>query len=174
MKIAGAGTLALLTIAAAAPADDKPPKCFKDLYGGHCVAAEVNGQRTVRLTRKTKKFLKERGTSGLGNCEVEYEVPSPVRGDLEMSFAWLPEATGYFGPDAETSVHVFPLDGQSLNTRRELSTASSVRAGGSAAITQADVIEDNRLPPGRYVFTARVSGSRRGWDCHKFVVEVAE
>ena len=174
MTIAGPGTLVLLAVTAAARADDKPPRCFKDMYGGHCVAAEVNGQKTVRLTKKTRKFLKERGTSGLGNCEVEYEVPSPVRGDLEMSFAWLPEATGYFGPDAETSVHVFPLDGQSLDTRPELSTAPSVRSGGSAVITQADVIEDNRLPPGKYVLTARVSGSKRGWDCHKFVLEVAE
>ncbi len=174
MKIAALGTLTLLAVAAAAHAADKPPRCFKDMYGGHCVAAEVNGQKTVRLSRKTKKFLKERGTSGLGNCEVEYEVPTPVRGDLEMSFAWLPEATGYFGPDAETSVHVFALDGQSLDTRPEISAAPSVRSHGSAVVTQADVIEGNRLPPGRYVLTARVSGSRQGWDCHKFVLEVAE
>ena len=173
MKIAGLGTLVLFT-AAAAPAADKLPNCFKDMYEGHCVAADVNGQKTVRLSKKTKKMLKERGTSELGNCEVLYEVPSPVRGGLEMRFAWLPEAVGYFGTGAETQINVFPLDGQSLETRSEISTASSVRAGGSAVVTQAEVIEGNRLPPGRYVLTARVSGSRRGWDCHKFVVEVAE
>lgn len=71
-------------------------------------------------------------------------------------------------------VHVYPLDGQVLDTHKELSTASSVRAGAAAVVTQADVIEGNRLPPGRYVLTARVSGSRRGWDCHGFLVDVAK
>jgi hypothetical protein len=91
-----------------------------------------------------------------------------------MRFAWLPEAVGYFGSGAEVSVHVVPLEGQSLVTRPELSTSPSVRVGGSQVVTRADVIDSNRLPPGKYVLTARVSGSRRGWDCHKFVVEVAE
>ena len=173
MKIAALGALVLFTAAAAYPAD-KPPRCFKDMYEGHCVAAQVNGQKTVRLSKKNKKLLKERSTPNLGNCEVMYEVPSPVRGALEMSFAWLPEAVAYFGSGAETQVNVFPLDGQSLETRTEISTASGVRAGGAGVLTQSEVIEGNRLPPGRYVMTARVSGSRRGWDCHKFVVEVAE
>jgi hypothetical protein len=173
MKIAGLGALVLFT-AAAAHADDKSPRCFKEMYEGHCVAAEVNGQKTVRLSKKTKKLLKERGTSNLGNCEIRYEVPSPIRGDLDMRFAWLPEAVAYFGADAGVSVHVFPLEGQSLVTRPELSTNPSVRVGGSQVVTRADVIDSNRLPPGKYVLTARVSGSRRGWDCHKFVVEVAE
>jgi hypothetical protein len=176
MKIAGLGTLVLFT-AAAAPAADKLPNCFKDSFEGHCVAADVNGQKTVRLTKKTKKLLKEfneQGSRPFGNCSAHYEVPSPVRGGLDLRFGWLPEAVGYFGPGAEALVHVYPLEGQSLDTRTEISTASSVRAGGSAVVTQADVIEGNRLPPGRYVLTARVSGSKRGWDCHGFVVQVAE
>jgi hypothetical protein len=173
MRIAGLGTLVLFA-AAAAHAAEKPPKCFDPSFEGHCVAALVNGQKTVRMTKKTRKLLEARGSSDLGNCEARYEVPLPVRGGLEVSFAWLPEAVAYFGPGAEVTVHVFPLDGQSLDTRPELSTAPSVRAGGSAVVTQADVIEGNRLPAGRYVMTARVHGSKHGWDCHKFVVEVAE
>jgi hypothetical protein len=38
MKIAGLGALVLFT-AAAAHADDKSPRCFKEMYEGHCVAA---------------------------------------------------------------------------------------------------------------------------------------
>jgi hypothetical protein len=176
MKIASLGTLVLLA-AAAAPAAEKTPSCFKDAFEGHCVAADVNGQRTVRLTKKTKKLLKEfneRGSRPFGNCSAHYEVPAPVRGGLDLRFGWLPEAVGYFGSGAESLVHVYPLEGQDLDTRPELSTASSVRAGGSAVVTKADVVQSNRLPPGRYVLTARVSGSKRGWDCHGFVVEVAE
>lgn len=176
MKIATLATLVLFS-AAAAPAGEKLPNCFKDSYEGHCVTADVNGQKTVRMTKKTKKLLKEfdaRGSRPFGNCSAHYEVPSPIRGGLELRFAWLPEAVAHFGPGAEALVHVYPLEGQSLDTRPELSTAQSVRAGGSSVVTQSDVIDSNRLPPGKYVLTARVSGSRRGWDCHGFVVQVAE
>lgn len=173
MKIAGLGTLVLFT-AAAAHGADKLPKCFDPSFEGHCVSADVNGQKTARMTKKTKKLLEARGSLNFGGCYARYEVPSPIRGGLDLRFAWLPEAVGYFGPGAEALVHVYPLDGQSLDTRSELSTAPSVRAGGSAVVTQADVIEGNRVPPGKYVLTARVSGSRRGWDCHGFVVQVAE
>lgn len=176
MKIATLATLVLFT-AAAAQAAEKLPSCFKDSYEGHCVTADVNGQKTVRMTKKTKKLLKEfdaLGSRPFGNCSAHYEVPSPIRGGLELRFAWLPEAVAHFGPGAEALVHVYPLEGQSLDTRPELSTAQSVKAGGSSVVTQADVIDSDRLPPGKYVLTARVSGSRRGWDCHGFVVQVAE
>ena len=176
MRIATLATLVLFT-AAAAHAAEKLPNCFKDSYEGHCVTAEVNGQKTVRMTKKTKKLLKEfdaLGSRPFGNCSAHYEVPSPIRGGLDLRFAWLPEAVAHFGAGAEALVHVYPLEGQSLDTRPELSTAQSVRAGGSSVVTQADVIDSNRLPPGKYVLTARVSGSRLGWDCHGFVVQVAE
>ena len=175
MKIAAMGTLVLLA-AAATQAGEKLPKCFKDSYEGHCVTADVNGQKTVRLTKASRKMLKPfegDRSRPFGNCSAHYEVPSPVRGGLELSFAWLPEAVAHFGSGAEAQVNVYPLDNQRLETHAELSTASSVRPGGSAVLTQADVIDGNRLPPGRYVLTARVSGSRRGWDCHGFLVTVA-
>lgn len=176
MRIAGIATLAVFA-SAAAHAGQKPPKCFDDAFEGHCVAAEVNGQKTVRMTKQTRKLLKESGAQGsrpFGNCSAHYEVPLPVRGALDLRFAWLPEAVGYFGSGTEASVHVYPLEGQSLETHPEIAAAPSVRAGGSAVVTQADVIEGNRLPPGKYVLTARVSGSVHGWDCHGFFVQVAE
>ena len=176
MKIVGPGILVLFA-AASAHAGDKIPKCFDPMYEGHCVSADVNGQKTVRMTKNTKKMLKEfdeLGSRPFGNCTARYEVPLPVRGGLDLSFAWLPEAVAHFGSGAEAQVNVYPLDGQRLDTHSEISLAPSVRAGGSAAVTRADVIEGNRLPPGRYVLTARVSGSRTGWDCHGFFVRVAE
>ena len=50
---------------------------------------------------------------------------------------------------------MYPLEGQTLKT-------------------QADVVQGNRLPPGKYVLTARVSGSKQNWDCPSFFVQVAE
>ena len=176
MRIAGIGTLALCA-AATTYAAEKTPKCFADAFEGHCVAAEVNGQKTVRMTKPTRKQLKPfegNRSRPWGNCAAHYEVPSPVHGALALRFAWVPEAVGYFGgPRTESSVHVYPLEGQSLETRPEIASAPSVRAGGSAVMTRADVIESDQLPPGKYVLTARVSGAR-SWDCHGFFVQVAE
>ena len=173
MKIAGLGTLLVLT-AAAAHAGQKFPKCFDADREGHCVAARVNGQSTVRMTKKTKKALEARGSLNYENCDVRYEVPLPIRGDLDLHYEWIPEAVAYFGAPPEVQVNVYPLEGQSLETRPELSTSSSVQVGGSPVVTQADVMQSNRLPPGKYVLTSRVSGSIQNWDCHSFFLLVAE
>jgi hypothetical protein len=163
-----------LASAAAAYADDKQPRCFNKPFEGHCVAVTVNGQKTVRIAKKTKNMLKELGASRAGGKEALYEVPSAVRGALELDVDWLPEAVAYFGPEPRVDAAVFPLDGQDLDTQPELSTAPSVQAGGSAVVTQADVIQSNRLPPGRYVLAIRVYGSKRSWDRQTLFVQVAE
>jgi hypothetical protein len=173
MKNAAPGIL-LVFAAAAAHGGEKFPKCFSASREGHCVAGRVNGQSTVRMTKKTKKALEARGSLNYGNCDVRYEVPLPVRGDLQLSYDWIPEAARYFGAPPDVQVNVYPLDGQSLETRSELQAAPSVRAGGSAVVAQAEVVQGNRLPPGKYVLTGRVSGSIRNWDCHSFLLQVAE
>jgi hypothetical protein len=175
MKIVGLGIL-LVFSAAAAHAGEKFPKCFSSSREGHCVAARVNGQSTVRMAKKTKKLLEARNAGSLNfeNCDVRYEVPLPVRGDLDLRYDWIPEAVGYFGAPPQVQVNVYPLEGQSLETRPEISTAPSVQAGGSVVVTQADVIQGNRLPPGKYVLTSRVSGAIQNWDCHSYYVQVVE
>lgn len=174
MKITRLATLLLVSAGTAAQAGQKHPKCFNPPFQGHCVTAQVNGQGTVRMTKKTKKALEARGSLNFGGCEVRYELPLPIRGDLDLRYDWKPEAVGFFGAPPDVAVHVYPLEGQSLDTRPEISTAPSVRAGGSAVVTQADVMEGNRLPPGKYVLTGRVSGAIQNWDCHSFFVQVTE
>jgi hypothetical protein len=173
MKLAGLGTLLVMT-AAAAHAGEKFPRCFDASRDGHCVAVSVNGQQTVRLTKKTKKVLEALGALSPGGGDTRYEVPQPIRGDLELRADWLPEAVAYFGGPPQLTVHVLPLEGQSLDTRPELSSDPSVRAGGSAVVTRADVVQGNRLPPGKYVLTVRVHGSKQNWDRQTFFVQVAE
>jgi hypothetical protein len=168
----GLGTL--LVLAAVAQAGEMFPKCFNASREGHCVAVRVNGQNTVRMTKKTKKALEARGSLNFGNCDARYEVPLPTSATLDLRFDWLPEAASYFGAPPEVLVHVYPLEGQSLETRPEISTAPSIQAGGSAVVTKADVVQGDRLPPGKYVLTARVSGSIQNWDCQTFFVQVAE
>ncbi len=47
----------------------------------------------------------------------------------------------------------------------------AVRAGGSALVTRADVLEQDRLPPGRYILSITLSGSDN-WDRHLLYFEV--
>lgn len=173
MKLFGLGTLLLMT-ATAAHAGEKYPKCFEAARDGHCVAVQVNGQKTVRLTKKTKKMLEGLGALSPGGGDTRYEVPLPIRGALELHADWVPEAVGYFGAQPELTIHVLPLEGQSLDTRPELSTAPSVQVRGSAVVTHANVVQDNRLPPGKYVLTVRVHGSKQNWDRQTFFVQVVE
>jgi len=158
----------------AASADEKLPKCFDASRDGHCVAVRVNGQPTVRLTKNTKKLLEPIGGLKTLGTETKYEVPQPIRGALELRADWLPEAVAYFGAPPEVSIHVLPLEGQRLDTQAELSAAPSVQVGGSAVVTRADVVKGNRLPPGKYVLTIRVSGSKRNWDRQTLYVHVVE
>jgi hypothetical protein len=112
MKLTRVGTLVL--IMAAAHADDKFPKCFNASREGHCSAVQVNGQRSVRLTRNTKKMLE-----GLGGLKF---------GQFETS----------------------------------------------AVVTQADVVQGNRLPPGKYLLQIRLSGSKQNWEQQTLFIQVVE
>jgi len=164
----------IVLIAAGAHAQEKFPKCFNASREGHCSAVQVNGQRTVRLTKKTKKMLEPLGGLKFGQFETRYEVLQPVRGALALHADWIPEAVAYFGAPPEVSVLVRPLEGQNLETRPELSTASSVRAGGSAVVTQADVVQGNRLPPGKYLVQIRLSGSKQNWEQQTLFIQVVD
>ena len=173
MKLTCVGTLVLI-VAAAAHADEKFPKCFNASREGHCSAVQVNGQRAVRLTKNTKKMLEPLGGLKFGQFETRYEVPQPVRGALALHADWIPEAVAYFGAPPAVSVLVRPLEGQNLETRSELSAASSVRAGGSAVVTQANVVQGNRLPPGKYLLQIRLSGSKRNWEQQTLFIQVVD
>jgi len=173
MKLTRVATLVLI-IAAAADAQEKFPKCFNASREGHCSAVQVNGQRSVRLTKQTKKMLESLGGLKFGQFETRYELPQPVRGALALHADWIPEAVAYFGSPPEVSVLVRPLDGQNLETRPELSTSSSVRAGGSAVVTQADVVQGNRLPPGKYLLQIRLSGSKQNWEQQTLFIQVVD
>ena len=177
MSVIGAAVLLaslLLPVTTAAHADEKFPKCFDASRNGHCVAVWVNGQQSIRLTKPTKKMLEPLGGLKSGGDETHYEVPQPIRGALELRVDWRPEAVAYFGAPPEVSVHVQPLEGQRLDTQAVLSTAPSVQVGGSAAVTRADVVKGNRLPPGKYLLAIRVHGSKRNWDRQTLYVQVAE
>jgi hypothetical protein len=161
----------LMVVATVAHAGDKFPKCFDAAREGDCVVVTVNGQKAVRLTRKTKKALEALGALRAAGDSTRYEIPQPIRGELSVEAAWLPEAAPYFGaPDV--TVMVYALEGQDLDTRPELSSDPTVQIGGSAAVTRSDVLQDNTLPPGKYLLSVRASGSN--WDRQTLFFQVVD
>ena len=165
--------LPLLALSAAMAAETGPPGCFSPSREGHCIVVKVGGQPTVKLAKKTRKMLEPLGGLRFGGDETRYESVSPVRGALEVHAEWVPGAVEFFGGPPEVSLHVRPLEGQDLETRPELSAAPSVRIEGGAAVTRSEVVEDNRLPPGKYLLSVRLAGSRN-WDRQVSYFEVAK
>jgi len=165
--------LPLLALSAAVTAEAGPPACFSPSRNGHCIAVKVNGQATVKLAKKTKRMLEPLGGLRFGGDETRYESVSPVRGALEVHAEWVAGAGEYFGEPPEVSLRVRPLEGQGLETRPELSTAPSVRVEGGAAVTRSEVVEDNRLPPGKYLLSVTLTGPRN-WDRQTSYFEVAK
>ena len=49
----------------------------------------------------------------------------------------------------------------------------AVKVGGQAALTRRDVLEENRLPAGRYLLAVTLSG-RSNWDRHVLYFEVKD
>ena len=162
-----------LALSAALTAEAGPPGCFSPSREGHCIVVKVGGQPTVKLSKATKKMLEPLGGLRLGGGETRYELASPVRGALEVHAEWVADAAEYFGGPPEVSLHVRPLEGQSLETRTELSAAPGVRVEGGAAVTRSEVVDDHRLPPGKYLLSVRVAGPRN-WDRQVFYFEVAK
>ena len=156
----------------AGAADVKFPKCFNASREGHCVVVRVNDQASTRLGKKTKKMLQALGALQFDGDDTKYEVPTPVKGALDVRAEWLPEAAAYFGNPPQVDVIVKPLEGQRLDTRTELSTSGSVQVGGQSVVTQSNVLQENRLPPGKYLMAVRVSGARANWDRQTVYFEV--
>jgi hypothetical protein len=95
------------------------------------------------------------------------------REEFEFSAQPAGGAEGWFGPDAGAEATVIPLGEVEVKTHRELKAEESVRIGGQAALTQRNVLEDSRLPAGRYLLAVTVSG-RSNWDRHVLYFEVKE
>jgi hypothetical protein len=165
--------LPMLVLSVALPVEAGPPGCFSPARDGHCLSVKVNGEATIKLTKKTRKLLEPLGGLRFGGGETHYESASPVQGALEVHAEWVAGAGEYFGQPPEVSLHVRPLEGQSLETHPELSAAPNVRVEGGAAVTRSEVVEDNRLPPGKYLLSVRLMGPRN-WDRQISYFEVAK
>jgi len=139
---------------------------------GHCIAVNVNGQTSVKLGRKTRALLRDLKATSLHGTETRYELPAPIRGGLDVKAAVAAGGAAWFGAAPEPEITVAALQHVDVKTRREQTTDESVRVSGSAAVREHNVLEGNRLPPGKYLMVVRLRGSAN-WDRQVLFFEVA-
>lgn len=162
----------LLAMAGALPTSaKKAPKCFP--REGHCVAVVVNGQAAVPLTKATKKALKPLEEASHYVDDTRYEVPEPIRGELEVATSLVAGAEAKLGKGGQTEVQIVLLEDVEIETREQLVAEPSVRIGGQAAVGVGSFLEDNRLPPGKYLLRVKLRGPDN-WDRQTIFFTVAE
>lgn len=146
-------------------------KCFP--REGHCVAVAVNGQRTVPLTRPTKKALKAYEEVSHYADDTGYEVPEPIVGELDVAASMVAGAESVLGANAQADVQIVPLEAVEIETEQHLVAEPSVRIGGQAAVVVANVLQSNTLPPGKYLLRVKLRGSKN-WDRQTIFFTVRE
>lgn len=151
-------------------------KCLE--RDGRCMAVTVNGQQAVKLSKRTKAVLKSLATDAdrvavyeLG--QARYEVPLPIRGALQVTAERSSDSGDWFGEGRTFETMVRALDQVDLRTSQQLSTDDSVSVGGAAPLVVENVLEGNRLPPGRYLLSITLSG-KGNWDRMTLYVQVEE
>jgi hypothetical protein len=145
---------------------------------GRCMTVTVNGQAAVKLTKPTKAMLKGLWEAvsyveGSEMRDTRYEVPLPIRGPLQVTADGNARSRDWFGVDRSFETMVTPIDPVDLKTRQQVTTADGVSVGGAAPLVVENVLESNRLPPGRYVLRIRLTGSEN-WDRMVVYVRVEE
>lgn len=77
--------LPMLVLSAALTAEAGQPGCLSPARNGHCIAVKLNGQATVKLSKKTKRMLEPLDGLRFGGNETRCESAFPVRGALEVN-----------------------------------------------------------------------------------------
>jgi hypothetical protein len=131
---------------------------------------EINGQPTMKLTGKTKKLLRDiekAADSAIVSHDVKetrYELAAPIRGTFAVKADMAKGSDSWFGPTIrDVDVMILPLQRVQIDTRREQARDETVRLGGAAAVTEQNVLKENRLPPGDYLMFVTLHGPKN-WD----------
>jgi hypothetical protein len=169
--VAKSALLACLAGLTALPAAAGDPHCWE--RDGRCMAVTVNGQKPVKLDKKTKKMLAAMDSAFDHRDECRYELATPLRGKLEVLADRSSDAGPYFGEALRPEVMIVPLSDVALETHQEVGLAQGVQVSGSTPSTARNVLEGDRLPPGPYFLVISLWG-KKNWDRMTLFVRVAE
>ena len=124
-------------------------------------------------SKTTKKLLKGYEEVSHYVDDTLYEIIEPISGELEVDGFIVKGAEKWYGQPGSLSVQVVPLQAVEIASSEQLVSNSSVRIGGQAAVSKANVMKDNILPPGRYLLRVKLTGSGN-WDRQTLFLTVSE
>lgn len=127
---------------------------------GYCFDATINGQPVIPL--ETSDRLARYRSASHYVSDVAWKLPKPISDEVEVRVATNQQGRDWMGPPMTVEVSVVPLGDYDLTSTPRLSKENDVLIGGRAAVTVKHVLDNNRLPPGQYLFRIKARG--RHWD----------
>jgi hypothetical protein len=138
-------------------------------YRGYHFDATIGGARVIRL-EDPKRIPALRGYVR----DVKWQLDHPIKGyDVaKIQLIENPNTLKSIGMLKKLdALEVIPLQYVDLKTDSRLFKDNSVQVGGRASVSQSDVLKENYLPPGDYIFRLKVHGTRN-WDRKEIYVQV--
>lgn len=140
---------------------------------GRCMDVKVNGQKALELSDGTRSALAGMPLPRSFDGRVSYEVPAPIKGDLDVKVERSARSKEWFGENRSFKISVVPLSDVKLDAHSEIGTSDDVRIEGAAPVVVKNVLEGSRLPPGPYLLLIRLRGDSN-WDEMTLFLEVTE
>ena len=140
------------------------PPCIE--RNGSCFDAMINGQQAVALASPEvlKQFEDQLDAAGRADLsDTKWQLAAPISGSIEVQVAVNKLGTDWFGTRGEVETLVRPLGDYEIKTLPTLKATPSVTVGGMPLATASNVIDENKLPPGDYIFIVTLWGSVN-WD----------
>lgn len=142
---------------------------------GSCFDMRLSGHPVVPLDSRDSLQLYESDSSHPARRnivqQVSWRIEQPLDGPLRIEASPNELGKSWFGESTTVDVAITPLTAQQVKVKRQLGAAPSVRVGGTPVAVVRDVLAEDRLPPGDYVFEARLRGPSN-WDKKSIFVTV--
>jgi hypothetical protein len=100
-------------------------------------------------------------------------LAAPIHGELAIAADPSADSGDWFGGRRSFRAGIVPLGDVDLRTHSELTTADGVRIQGAAPVVAQHVLDQKRLPAGKYLLVVTLRGDSN-WDRQTLYFEVAE
>lgn len=133
---------------------------------GACFDLAINGQPVVPLGSRAALSRYESGLDAAGVADLRsttWMLQAPIDGKIVMNPSINERGAEWFGENAQAELMFRALTPVKLRMKRELREAEGVRVQGRGVIVEENVLADEKLPPGEYIFIVTARGTRN-WD----------
>jgi hypothetical protein len=141
---------------------------------GRCFDATIAGQpvQVIANEARQRQILAQAQAANNRVRDLYWEVAKPVDGDKVFDIQVSANNIGrdVIGkPVGPPEITVYPLSKQKLASTPTMVARDDVRIHNNPTVTQVNQLNQDFLPPGRYVLAIRYRGSHHDWE-RKFVL----